>query len=111
MNAAITHESRRSAVLELPQPGGQPGAGRPYSVAVNASELRHQMRVRGLTGATLAKRAGVSAATVSHALNGRRIHPAKLRAIAVELHNTEPMPGIDVLIRSDRDAGAEDFTA
>lgn len=111
MTLATSHESRRSAIVELPHPegaGGRSACGRPYSVAVNAAELRHQMRLRGLTGAALAKRAGVSTATVSHALNGRRIHPAKLRAIALELHKAEPMPGVDALIRRDRDADNKD---
>ncbi|HKA11850.1 MAG TPA: helix-turn-helix transcriptional regulator [Candidatus Dormibacteraeota bacterium] len=75
-------------------------------MAVNAGELRHQMRVHGLRGAELARRANVSPATISHALNGRRIHPAKFRKIATELHRAEPMPGVEMPIQ--RDGTADD---
>jgi transcriptional regulator with XRE-family HTH domain len=78
----------------------------PYSVAVNGAELRHQMRIRGLTAAELARRARarrakVSEATISHALNGRRIHPAKLHAIAGVLQDVEPLPGVDRLVQAE----------
>ncbi len=78
----------------------------PYSVAVNGAELRHQMRLRGLTAAEVARRARargtrVSEATISHALNGRRIHPAKLHAIAGVLHDVEPLPGVDRLVQAE----------
>ena len=74
-----------------------------YSVAVDGPELRRQMRLRGLTGAELARRArtrghGVAEATISHALHGRRIHPAKLRAIASILHDVQPLPGVESLV-------------
>jgi transcriptional regulator with XRE-family HTH domain len=101
----------RNSVVELPLTADAQGRPRPtrlYSVAVNAAELRHQMRVRGLTGAELARRANVSPATISHALNGRRIHPAKFRKIATELHKAEPMPGVDALIQRESNAEAED---
>jgi hypothetical protein len=76
-----------------------------YAVAVNSDELRYQMHLRGLTGAELARRARVSPATISHALNGRRIHPTKFRKIAVELQRADPMVGAEALIR--RDASAQ----
>ena len=76
----------------------------PFSAAVNAVELRHQMRLRGLTGAELARKAGVSPATISHALNGRRIHPTKLRAISAALHRIPPLPGVDALLMVDDSA-------
>jgi transcriptional regulator with XRE-family HTH domain len=65
-----------------------------YGIAVKGLELRRQMLVRGLTGAALARRAGVSAATVSQAVNDRRVHPDKLRAIVAVLATIEPIPGI-----------------
>jgi transcriptional regulator with XRE-family HTH domain len=68
-----------------------------YSVRVKAGALRHQMRVRGLTATELAELAGVSRATVSHAMNGRRIHPRKLRAIAAALGAVPLIPGIEAL--------------
>lgn len=78
----------------------------PYSVLVDASALRHQMRVRGLTAAEVARRARrrghpVSEATISHALNHHRIHPAKLRAIAAVLQEAEPLPGVEGLLRAE----------
>jgi transcriptional regulator with XRE-family HTH domain len=83
-------------------------ASRPYGVEVDADELLREMRRLGITGAELARRAKVSPATVSHALNGRRIHPAKLRAIRAALNEIKPVPGWDNLVRkqqSDRAAG------
>jgi hypothetical protein len=103
----------RNSVVELPLTADAQVRRRParlYSVAVNAAELRHQMRVRGLTGAELARRANVSPATISHALNGRRIHPAKFRKIAMELHKAEPMPGVEMLIQRDGTADGGGLT-
>lgn len=65
------------------------------SVTVDAVDLRQEMERRGLTGSELARRARVSPATVSHALNGRRLHPAKRRAIYAALHGVEPIAGGD----------------
>jgi hypothetical protein len=91
---------------DLPHSGSPP-----YSVAVNATELRHQMRLRGLTAAEVARRAKargqrVAEATISHALNGHRIHPAKLRAIAAVLQDIQPLPGVDALLRPEPDPGS-----
>ena len=98
-----------NSVVQLPnamEATSHGSASRRYSVAVKADELRQQMRLRGLTGAELARRAKVSATTVSHALNGRRIHPAKLHRIAIELHKAEPMPGAEtLLVADDTDSG------
>lgn len=76
----------------------------PFGVRVRAAELRHQMQQRGLTGAELARRARVAEATISHALNGRRIHPAKLRAIAGALLQLEPLPGAEALVEDEGSA-------
>jgi len=65
------------------------------SVEVDSDDLRHQMELRGLTGVELARLAGVSPSTVSHALSGRRLHPAKRRAIYVALLGVEPIIGED----------------
>lgn len=65
---------------------------------VNPAALRQEMRLRGLTGAELARRAGVSPATISHALNGRRIHPAKRHAIHTVLQRVEPLLSLDVTL-------------
>jgi transcriptional regulator with XRE-family HTH domain len=84
------------------------GSSTPFGVAVNANALRRQMQLRGLTGTALARRARVSEATISHALNGRRIHPAKLRAIADALSQVQPLPGADALVESDSPADGRD---
>lgn len=70
-----------------------------YGVSVNGAALRQQMRDRGLTATDVVDltEGRVSRATVSHALNGRRIHPRKLRAIAAALAKVERIPGIEVL--------------
>src|SRR5215471_636229 len=82
------------------------GGSLAYSVLVNGPMLRHQMRLRGLTAAEVARRSGnrgqrVSEATISHAINGHRIHPAKLRAIAAVLHAEDPLPGAESLMQPD----------
>ncbi len=83
--------------------GARRSASLSYSVLVNGPMLRHQMRLRGLTAAEVARRAKrhghkISEATISHAVNGYRIHPAKLRAIAAVLNEMEPLPGVEVLL-------------
>jgi hypothetical protein len=75
---------------------------------VNGVELRRQMQLRGLTAAEVARRAKargqkVAEATISHALNGWRIHPAKLQAIAAVLHEIDPLPGVDELLLAEPD--------
>jgi hypothetical protein len=72
----------------------------PFTVRVEAAELRHAMRVRGLTGAGLCRRAAelgckVSQATISHALNGRRIHPTTLRAINAVLRDVSLLSDVE----------------
>jgi DNA-binding Xre family transcriptional regulator len=89
---------REGAPQGLPTNGPAAEAPTPFTVAVKAVQLRHQMHVRGMTGAELARRAGISAATVSHALNGRRIHPKKLMAMVMALLRVEPVPGLDALV-------------
>jgi transcriptional regulator with XRE-family HTH domain len=73
-------------------------AAPPYSIRIDPCALRHAMRVRGLTGAELARRAKVSEATISHALNGRRIHPATLRAINTVLRAVPPLDNVEALV-------------
>lgn len=69
-----------------------------YAVVVKGGELRRRMTRLGLSTVMLASRARVARGTVSHALNGRPIHPAKLRAIAIALAECEPIPGAEGLI-------------
>jgi len=105
----VSRELNGRPVVKRPRDPGETGRrppALPYSVAVNAAELRHQMRLRGLTGAEVARRAKtrghkVAEATISHALNGWRIHPAKLRAIAAVLQEVDPLPGVESLVRAE----------
>ncbi len=73
----------------------------PFGVRIDAAKLRHAMRIRGLTGTELARRAGVSQATISHTINGRRIHPGTLRAINAALHSVPPLEDVEALVARD----------
>jgi hypothetical protein len=82
--------------LALGAAGGQPG--RPSSgITFKAGVLREQMRLRGLSGAALARLARVSDATISNALAGRRLHPDTFRRIAGALAAVALVPGMDAL--------------
>ncbi|MGH7882272.1 MAG: helix-turn-helix domain-containing protein [Candidatus Dormibacteraceae bacterium] len=83
----------------------------PASVKVHVNQLRREMYLRGFSGSELARKAGVSQATVSHALNGRRILPAKLRALAAALIKVELIPGIDGFIAPDEEESATEGVA
>lgn len=69
----------------------------PFGVAVKGEVLRQQMRLRGLTGTALARATGLSDATISNALAGRRLHPATFRKIAAHLAKVDPIPGSESL--------------
>lgn len=96
-------------VVPLPRQssGTRRSASRPYGVEVDAEQLLREMRRLGITGAELARLAKVSPATVSHALNGRRLHPAKLRAIRAALNGMKPVPGWDSLLRKNESDRAD----
>lgn len=81
--------------------GACPGA---FGVAMRGDVLRHEMRVRGLTGAALARLTGLSDATISNALAGRRLHPSTFRVIAAQLARVEVVPGAEALAASDQPA-------
>ena len=78
---------------------------RPYGVRVDGSALRHELDIRGVTGAEVARQAKVAASTVSQALNGRRVHPRTLQAIAAAIAAIEPLPELVKLLTASR-AGA-----
>jgi excisionase family DNA binding protein len=59
------------------------------------------MEIRGVTGRELARQARVSEATISHAVNGRRIHPAKRRAIMAALYASEPLARANAVTLAD----------
>ena len=68
-----------------------------YGIAMKGAVLREQMRWRGLTGAALARATGLSDATISNALAGRRLHPATFRRIVAHLAEVDPVPGSEAL--------------
>ena len=65
------------------------GAGAPFGIAMKGDVLRHQMRLRGLTGSGLAHLTRLSDATISNALAGRRLHPTTFRKIVAQLEALE----------------------
>ena len=67
-------------------------------VALDADGLRREMARRGLTGAEFAAIAGVSPATVSHAMTGRLVDHGTVRKLARALTITPLMPGADAIV-------------
>jgi hypothetical protein len=87
-------------------PATDSAAAQPFTVRVDVAQLRHAMRVRGLTGAGLSRHSAelgcrVSQATISHALNGRRIHPTTLRAINAVLRSVPPLSDVESFVARD----------
>lgn len=76
------------------------------SVRVSRARLDVELAVRGWTGQDLAVATGLSAATVSAARQGRRVHARTLTLIAVALHNAPVVEGVSALI-ADRAFGSE----
>ena len=70
----------------------------PFGVAIKGDVLRQQMRLRGLTGTELARLAGLSDATISNALAGRRVHPGTFRRIVVQLAKLDVIAGAEALV-------------
>lgn len=79
----------------VPSEEGVPRAAR---ATVRTDRLHYHMMVRGLTGALLAQRSGVSQATVSHCLNGHRISPATLRKVCMALARVPTLEIADDLV-------------
>ena len=69
----------------------------PFGVAMRGDVLRHQMWLRGLTGADLGRLTGLSDSTISNALAGRRVHPSTFRRIAAHLAKVDVVPGAESL--------------
>jgi predicted transcriptional regulator len=87
--------AEQNGSVKTTEPSVSSGPDRSYGIVINGRELRRQRLIRGLTGADLARRARVAATTVSHAENGRPIHPRKLYAIVAILAEREPIPGFE----------------
>lgn len=66
--------------------------------AIDADALRRELGRRGMTQAQLAAVAGLSEATVSHAMVGRRIAWTTIRKMARALTAIPTLPGADVLV-------------
>ena len=65
---------------------------------VNADRLRREMLVRGWNGVDLAYRAGVTPATVSHAMRGLPISSTTLLKLAVALSSAPVIDGAAELL-------------
>ena len=70
----------------------------PMSVVVAAAHLRWEMARRGLNQAALARRSGLTPATISTALRGAPIAERTLRLLALALMSADPVPGADDLL-------------
>jgi hypothetical protein len=68
-------------------------------------ELAARMAVRGLRPVDLAEKAHLAPATISHALAGRPVSAGTLRAIAIALSESAPIPGADGLLAGLQTAG------
>ena len=64
-----------------------------YGVLQQYVRLEREMAVRGLQAVDLARMAGVSAATLSAAMQGRAVSVRTLRKIALALVRTPIVPG------------------
>jgi DNA-binding Xre family transcriptional regulator len=60
--------------------------------------LHIEMARRGLRGSDLAQIAKISPATVSHALNGRRIATSTLHKLAIALSQVPALAAVDDLL-------------
>lgn len=74
-------------------------------VALNGDVLRREMARRGLTGAELAAVAGLTAATVSHAVTGKNVDHSTIRRLARALSVTPTLPHSDFVLA--RASGAQ----
>jgi transcriptional regulator with XRE-family HTH domain len=59
---------------------------------INQVRLRHEMAARGWNACDLAQLAGLSAATLTAALQGRRVSLRTIQKIAVAIGRTPPIP-------------------
>jgi transcriptional regulator with XRE-family HTH domain len=65
---------------------------------VHSERLRFELARRGWDGCDLAIAAGLSAATVSAAIQGRRVSIATVRKMVLALSRAPVLPGIDDLV-------------
>lgn len=65
---------------------------------INSDRLRHEIAARGLDLQSFARLAGISAATLSHAVNGRPVTALTLRSIVSALLRSPRLEGADLLL-------------
>jgi transcriptional regulator with XRE-family HTH domain len=65
---------------------------------INADRLRREIAARGLDLQSFARLAGISAATLSHAVNGRPVAAPTLRGIVSALLRSPRLEGADLLL-------------
>jgi transcriptional regulator with XRE-family HTH domain len=68
------------------------------SLHLQTDALRVALALRGLDQRDLAQEAGLSEATVSHAITGRAVNAQTLRRIAAALERLPKMPGAAELV-------------
>ncbi len=71
---------------------------------IRGRELRYQAPIRGWDQHRLAKAAGVSQATVSHAMAGGHVHRGTLLRLARALRDEKPLPELEILVDVDEAA-------
>lgn len=76
------------------------------SVNIRSEVLRHQLALRGLSGLDLARKAGLSSATVSAAMTGHAISARSLQQIAMTLTRIPVIEGVDELVVAGSDPPA-----
>jgi predicted transcriptional regulator len=65
---------------------------------LNPTRVRGEILKRGLDCQTFARHAGVSAATISHVVNGRIANPRTITRIVCTLAELPVVPGVDELL-------------
>jgi transcriptional regulator with XRE-family HTH domain len=73
-------------------------------VTLDPERLRYEMAIRNLDGVSLARAAGVSENTISHALQGNGVRKGTLRQIAAGLLTFPPLRMVEDLVAKPEEA-------
>jgi transcriptional regulator with XRE-family HTH domain len=73
-------------------------------VTLDPERLRYEMAIRNLDGVSLARAAGVSENTISHALQGNGVRKGTLRQIASGLLTFPPLRMVEDLVAKPEEA-------
>jgi lambda repressor-like predicted transcriptional regulator len=68
-----------------------------HSLPISPEKLRRAMQARGISARVLSKKAGLSEATISHAMAGRQLAPDTVKKIADVLARIPPLVSVDEL--------------